>query len=129
MLASADVHVLGLGLVAVLASLSVVQTATHHFEGIKLLSSRSATIEASVAYYNEWMDGDEQNYQRLSRGAFALALPLFLVSISVSPAVVCADCVLGVLLSCMMIPAGALLFGMSWKRLKPWKGLKNLFGW
>lgn len=48
------------------------------------------------------------------------------MSIAVSPEVVCADCVLGVLLACMMVPVGTLLFATSWTRLKPMKGLKNL---
>lgn len=55
------VHVLGLGLVAVLASLSVVQTATHYFEGVKLLSSRAMTLEASVAEYTLTNGSTETN--------------------------------------------------------------------
>lgn len=51
---------------------------------------------------------------------------LFLVCISVTPTVVCANCVMGALLCALMSLAGTLLFALSWSALNPTKHLKKL---
>ena len=74
-----------------------------------------------MANYDKWI-GPAAPFQRVSRGAFAVSLPLF----SVTPTVVCANCVMGALLCALMSLAGTLLFALSWSALNPTKHLKKL---
>ena len=105
-------HLLGLGVVSVLAAHTVVYTTTTYFRGVKLVSSRKATIEAQVASFNVWFDSNA-GMRKLTRAAFAWSLPLFLVTISVTPKVVCTDCKLGLGLFAMMSVTGCFLFGVA----------------
>ena len=107
------VHVLGLGAVAALAAYSVVFTTGFNFIGTKILSQRKATLDQKVATFNAWFDSPKGRERQRSRTAFAVSLPMFLISISVTPKVVCADCVLALLLCALMICVGVLLFKVA----------------
>eukprot|EP00966_Prymnesium_polylepis_P296158 6840984-Prymnesium_polylepis.1 len=102
--ASQFVHVLGLGLVGALASFSIIFTSGLYVTGTKILSTRNTTLEMKLAHFKKWFDGPQGTRRYLSRYTFALSLPIFIISIGVTPRTMCFDCVMGLLLFGLMTP-------------------------
>ena len=122
-----------LTIVSIISGITVVYFSSYKWHGMKIITRREDTVEEEknitiytyrkqlLNAFNSWWNS-EQNNRKLYRRLFAIIIPIFLFSLSLSPSIWCNNCILGLIVNILFllssIPLCSIIKRLILKKIK-----------
>ena len=122
-----------LTIVSIVSGITVVYFSSYKWHGMKIITRREDTVEEKknitistyrellLNAFNSWWESEEDD-RKLYRILFAVIIPIFLFSLSLSPNIWCNNCILGLIVNILfllsIIPLYSIIYRLIIKKIK-----------